>query len=202
MDGAGGAGLVRAARLGAFTVCASLLALGAHLAAGGAPPAAVPTLAAVALSGLAGVALTRRRPGRLELAVVLGAVQLVVHEILAAAGTGHAGHAVAAGHAGDAVAAGHAGASGAVTGVAMLAAHALSVLLTALLLARGERMLHRLLRSLRSLPALVGRARPPRPLARSLARPAAVAAGDPPSGPPSRRACAPVVRRGPPLPCG
>jgi hypothetical protein len=83
----------------------------------------------------------------------------------------------------------------------MLAAHGVAVLLTAALLARGDRMLSLLLVWLRSLPFGVRAPAAPPPVdggAVGRAAAAAAVAARPVHDVPAQRACAPVVRRGPP----
>jgi hypothetical protein len=185
-------GGVRAARLAAFSVTAMVLALGAHVLAGGPPPALLPTVAAVALPALAAGPLTRRRRGLLEIAVVLGAVQLALHEVFAAAATGplHAtGHVHAMGHADAATGlTGH-------SSLTMTGAHVVAVALTAALLTRGERLWHLLVTWWRVLPRLVRDAVGLLPVP----APAPMVPVVRPAGSfPSYRAAGCVVRRGPP----
>lgn len=174
---------VRALRLAAFATTATVLALGAHVLAGGAPPAVLPTAAAIVVPAGAAVLLTGRRRRFLDIAVVLAAVQVVLHEVFAAApaaGTG-VGHQVHVGHSQDPW---------------MPVTHALTVLITALLLTHGERMLHLLATWWRAVPAVWRALSSPVVPVRRLTMPVAAPVGPAPA---SLRACAPVVRRGPPL---
>lgn len=179
---------VRALRLAGFSLAATVLALGAHVLAGGSPPELLPTVAAVALPALAAVVLSRRRRTLTELVVVLGAVQLALHMIFAASPAGH----LAGGH--------HHAHAGAVVGAEsgrMLLMHGLAVLLTAALLAYGEQALHLLQTWFRSVPVIV----------RLLSVPV-LATRRYPTAPvdrpvhelPTRWASVSVRRRGPPLP--
>lgn len=174
---------VRALRLAAFATTATVLALGAHVLAGGAPPAVLPTAAAIAVPAGAAVALTRRQRRFLDLSVVLAAVQVVLHEVFAAAPAAGPGfdHQVHVGHSQDPW---------------MPATHTLAVLITALLLTRGERMLHLLATWWRAVPAVWRALSSPVAPIRRLTTPVAVPVGPVPA---SLRACAPVVRRGPPI---
>lgn len=174
---------VRALRLAVFSIAATVLALGAHVLGGGEPPALLTTGAAVLLPAAAAVALSRRRRRLVEIVVVLGAVQLLLHEIFAAgpsAGPGHSGHVGHVGHSPHPW---------------MPVTHVLAVLLTGLLLAHGERVLGLLLTWWRSVPTVWRAHVVPVVVARRPVLPVAVRVRP---APPSLRACAPVVRRGPP----
>jgi hypothetical protein len=181
---------VRAARLLGFATAATVIALGGHLLAGGVPAGPVATGCAVAVSGLAAAALTRRGAvRRVEVVVVLGAVQLVLHEIFAASG-GHGADPV--GHGADPV--GHVGHSGHPSGLAMSLAHAAAVLVTGGLLAHGDRLLQLIRGWLRRVPS--PSALRPVPVRPDPWRPVT---GRRPVRPlPSLLAAAPLVRRGPP----
>jgi hypothetical protein len=172
-------GGMRALRLVAFSATATVLALGAHVLAGGEPPAALPTVAAVGLPAMAAIALSRRRRRLLEISVALGAVQLVLHELFSAVPAGASGHA-------------HVGHS---PEPWMPITHTLAVVITAVGLAYGDRALHLMRDWLRAVPS-AWRAAGPAVLADlPFALPAPVV-GRP--APLSLRGCAPVVRRGPP----
>jgi len=131
----GGWGPVRALRLAGFAVAVTVLSLGAHLAGGGGAPSAAHLAVTASVAGMTGLALTRRRRGFVEILVVLTVSQVGVHLLLvpAAAGHEHPMHPV---------------------GTAMLLGHAAAVLLSAGLLARGERGLQALVPLLRA--ALAG----------------------------------------------
>ena len=135
-----------------FAVLATVLALLAHVAAGGATPAAGSLLLVALLAGTAGSWLASRRPGALRGALGLALVELVAHTLFEAAapmpapmpapmGVGHGAHPAAMG-----------------------LAHAVAVVVTGLLLTRGEQAVEALLT--RVLPALPGRAVPTTPAAR------------------------------------
>ena len=173
---------VRALRLGAFSATATVLALGAHVLAGGAPPAVLATVAAVALPAVAAVALSRRRRRFLEISVVLGAVQVVLHELFSAAPAGGSGHAHLAhvGHSSDPW---------------MPVTHTLAVVATALLLAYGEQVLRLMAVWWRAVPAVLRAAVVPAIVGRS---PVLAVAARLRCGSLSLRACSSVVRRGPP----
>jgi hypothetical protein len=140
---------VRVLRLVAFAVTATCLALGSHLLAGGMLPAVVPGVLACVLPGVAGALLTRRRRGPVEILVVLSAVQLAMHEVFSttAAMPGSADPACSmtamAMTASPGASAGGPAAVGG--GVLMVAAHAIAVVITAVVLARGECALDALL---------------------------------------------------------
>jgi hypothetical protein len=205
--GAGPTRLVRAAVLTALVVA---LTIAAHRLGGGASPAIFALVALTALLWPVALLATRRRLGPVGLLVGLGAGQLLGHGLLGwLAGPGvsgtsasvsleclqHAAHqrastaclgdpAVA-----EALAAGQAHAHGQqVTGLLMLAAHLLATVVAALLVARGEQVLWRLIDLvLRALPVLltpVG-ARRPRPAATLLVPARADLAVRPGRGPPA-----------------
>jgi hypothetical protein len=155
----------------------------AHRLGGADTPGLFPIVALTALLWPLAVLATRRRLGPVALLTGLGAGQLLGHGLFGWLGSGAAGataslsveclqHAthlgVSAACATDGVAvASHAHVE-TVTGLPMLAAHLAATLLTALLVARGERVLWRVLDLvLRALPVLLtpmaGRA--PRPTA-------------------------------------
>jgi hypothetical protein len=197
---------VRALRPAAFAVAATCLALGSHVLAGGGVPALAPTLLACLLPGAAGALLTRRRRGPLEILVVLGAVQLTMHEVFAAAGVSPARTGSGAAMPADcpmasmgsmSVGSGDAGSGGAWL---MLGAHLGATVATAVLLAWGEHVLHTLVQVL----AQVRRGSrwtvsvaAPRPVAARPLRPVSVTPSVPRLG---LVAVAGVARRGPPLP--
>lgn len=142
------------------------LAAGAHLAGGARLPAPGILLAVLALTALVSTAATRLRLAFPAMAALLGAGQLVLHEIFtafgrpglaAAPGFPLDGHLHAGSHAASAeLAALAAHVSPADPGSAplMLAAHAVATLGCALLLARGEAALWALAAWLRPLAAL------------------------------------------------
>lgn len=147
------------------------LAAGAHLAGGARLPAPGILLAVLALTALVSTAATRLRLAFPAMAALLGAGQLVLHEIFTAFGRPglaaapgfpldghlHAGsHATSAHPASAELAALAAHVSPADPGSAplMLAAHAVATLGCALLLARGEAALWALAAWLRPLAAL------------------------------------------------
>lgn len=213
---------VRAVLLAALVLALSALA---HRAGGGLlpPPPVLLGLAALTLAGTTAAARVRWTAPRLV--GVLGASQLALHGALGAlgghdAGTGAAGCAPGAGAAaataGHGLRAGHAAAGHDVVALAgcvplggvahadpagMVLAHAAATVLLALVVARGERSLHRLLAGLawlalpseRTLPALgdlppVGRATPARScrvraLPARCARDVAPVRGPPSAGP-------------------
>jgi len=183
-------------RLSVFSVIATVLALGSHVLAGGAPPALPATAVAVLLTLVTAAGLARRARGAIGLGVPLAALQLVLHEIfMSAAGpvTGSITAATSASVAGPP--AGHVHDNGGAGSVAMLLAHGAAVLVTALLLARGERLLGLLLDWLRPVPAPCAVPDPP-PFFRVPGRPVVAAAVA--LRPAVLLAAAPAVRRGPP----
>jgi hypothetical protein len=149
-------GALRGVRAAVLAASALALASTAHVAAGGGLPS-LPLLALLAVPVVWGaVALTVRPLGPVALTLGLGGAQVLLHEALMALSTGacgapQAGTAAMAGmagmHGGVAAPTGcvaHAmpavGTSAAATGTAMLLAHAVATVLTALVLARGERV--------------------------------------------------------------
>lgn len=181
-------------RLAAFSSAATVLALGSHLVGGGAPPAWWATMLACGVPSVAAAGMVRRRPGRIGIGVVLGAVQLVLHEIFiaGAAMPGCPGPATAGEHLDhDGALAVH----GVVDGGWMVAAHAVAVLITALLLDHLDAVIVAMgewLSPLRSI--LRGPSVPPWSVAFGVRLA--------PPGTPRRslglRACAAMLRRGPP----
>ena len=202
-----GAGTLRAARFTAFVVAATVLTLAAHLGAGGSPPGLAGTAAVAAVSGLSAAALSRRPRGTLGNISVLAAAQLVQHELLGALGGPVVPSAMSMppGTAGMP----HGMPMDAATmpmddatwpGLAMTAGHAVAVLLTGALLAHGERLLDRLAARWRSMPRLLATLlRTAVPRAVLIPGPPTLPAADDVPAVVSRWACAPVVRRGPPL---
>ena len=175
---------VRLIRLLAFPVTATVLGLAAHLTAGGSPPSAASTLLAGLVALVAGLGLSRRRRTAVTIAVVLGAVQLVLHEIfLVSAGC-------------DAVMAMGLPGAHPVSAPWMTLAHAAAVPPSAAALARGERLLELLAGWLRPVlrPAAALVAAPPLPPRR-----ARVLVDRAPGLRASLRAAAPLLRRGPPF---
>lgn len=186
---------VRLLRVAAFSCTATILGLGSHLAAGGAAPTWWATAIACVLAAGAGTALAGRRHGAVGIAVVLAAVQLILHEIF----TASAASATASGvrvlpfgqHVHDGVG---------MTGddsTWMLLAHTMAVLATAAALNHGDDLIALLLTWLRPVRSIAGptRAEPlPRPV------PPIQRADPTTSRTVGLRACAAVVRRGPPVP--
>lgn len=170
-------------RLVAFSSMATVLAFGAHVLGGGAPPAVVPTVAALAVSAAAAVALSRRRRRFPEISIALGAVQLVLHEVFAAAPATGEGPAPSqhVGHGSD---------------LRMPVMHAIAVLVTAVILAYGERVFHLLAIWWRAVPAAWRLLSSPVAPVRELLSPVVVRVLP---AAPSLCACLPVVRRGPPV---
>jgi hypothetical protein len=184
---------VRVARAGVLSGCGVLLSVAAHVSGGGdAPPAAGVALLTVLLS--LPLTLLPGRPCRPVLGIAgLGLIQAGLHAVFMAlgtscsmaAGTGHAGHAA------------HAAATCAPattmpsSGAAMTAAHAVAVVLLALLVARGERAAWYLLTWM--LPTLVAVA----PMAVPVVRPWLAPWPDQPA-PVRPRVVGGVQRRGPP----
>ena len=151
-----GQGVGRLTRGTAFALAAESLALAAHLAAGGRSPSVAGLLAIGVLLVLASVGAAGRQRGAVAIVVGLGATQWVLHHafsVLAVAGSGTA-LASASGSAGShhlahalPPAAGVLPAAGMAdmhAGPGMLSFHLVASALTALLLARGEAVLWRL----------------------------------------------------------
>ena len=167
-------GSLRGLRVAVVAVAGTLLGVGAHAAAGGGLPTPGDAALASVIPALAGLWLTGKRRGWLSIAVVLGLVQFVLHtwlmstglveSCLRGGGGGHLAHGAAAvgGCAAGSPMAGvssagahagmHAGGHPAGDSAAMVLAHAVAVVVTALVLAAGERALWQLLQWLR--PAL------------------------------------------------
>jgi hypothetical protein len=141
---------MRGARALVFGAASVLLAVSAHVIAGGQSPSALTLgLIVVPVAWVAAV-LTRRKRGALAIAATLGATQLVLHEALmvladggqcsAAAGAGAAGHLGMAGHH-MVVACSPAAMAHLMQGSSpsMLLAHVVATVATAWVLYRGER---------------------------------------------------------------
>jgi hypothetical protein len=199
---------VRVVRLAAFGSAATVIALAAHLMAGGAPVGPSGTALAVLVSTAAGWALTRprRRGTRSELIGSLGAVQLVLHELFAATGSAHSA-ACGIPMPGSMVMPGSMAMPGSMEmppGLAsggpgeawMLLAHAVAVALTGGLLAHGDHLWDLLRCWLRALPGPIQDRR--RIVIRSAPRRPAVG-HRPVRRLLSLRAATAIVRRGPPL---
>ena len=153
-------GSLRGLRVAIVAAAGTSLAAAAHVAAGGALPSAGATATGAVIPAMAGLWMTGKRRGLLSIAAVLGVVQIVLHTWLMAGSTdpclvsggGHAAHAASAtlrctstGMSG--MQPGRAWLTGA--SLAMFLAHALAVVLTALVLAAGERAVWQLLAWLR-----------------------------------------------------
>jgi hypothetical protein len=164
---------LRGPRATVLAAVAMLLAVTAHLVGGGALPS-LPWLVVLTVPLVwGGVALTVRPLGPVALASALGAAQLGLHEALmvlsapacAASSAGapgmsgmagmHAGHGALA--ASCAMSTMHGPAAAALPASAMLVAHIVATVCTALLLARGEQALSTLLALLGVLAAQVRR---------------------------------------------
>jgi hypothetical protein len=170
-------GSLRGLRVAVVAVAGTLLGTGAHAAAGGGLPSPGDAALATVVPALAGLWLTGKRRGWLSIAAVLGLVQFVLHTWLMSSdvvmgcpvgGGGHMAHgaaAVGSCAAGPAPAdmpsmAMHSGGHMAGGSAAMVLAHAVAVVATALVLSAGERALWQLLQWLRPALQLV-RAAPP-----------------------------------------
>ncbi|XAS68516.1 hypothetical protein V3C33_04190 [Micrococcaceae bacterium Sec5.7] len=180
-----------------------VLAACAHVVGGGELPAPGIMLAAAVLTGLAATAATRLRLNFLALTAILGAGQLVLHEVFTALGgsvpatasgipslhhTGPGSLPVA----GQLDAAVHLHQLDSVAAVWMLSAHALATVGTALLLAKGETALWALAAWLRPLIQLPDAVKPD-------AVAAAAVTGQPAAAtPPPWRNLRQDSRRGPP----
>jgi hypothetical protein len=201
-------GPARALRAVALGAVALALAVGAHVGAGGRMPPLLALLTSVVVLGCLSAVATGRRIGRPPLVVGLGATQLGLHLWFSAtslpgcgmAGTPLTGHVHAiASDCLTGVGAAPAGADAmsmatatTLASVLMLAAHALAVLVTGLLLAHGEDLLWRLAAELRhALPRFAGASTP---VARRSGAPVVTLAS-----PRGRSAVGRVLRRGPPV---
>ncbi|SDR85159.1 hypothetical protein SAMN04488543_0615 [Friedmanniella luteola] len=198
MTGPGGhrplAGPVRALRAGVLGTTSLGLALGGHLAAGGARPALTLLLVCAGLLGLTAVTATARRV-RLPLLVPLLGVQQALLHLVFDAGSGAAACGAVDQHAGHAAGAALSCAPGTVAmtmpGWPMTLAHVLATLATAWLLLRGEDALWALAdRAVRAAAAAPTRRRPRAVVRRVAPLPALVAVS----------ALSPAAPRGPPVP--
>lgn len=166
-------GSLRGLRVAVVAVAGTLLSAAAHVAAGGRLPSAGAVALASLIPAMGGLWLSRRRRGWGSIAAVLGGVQVFLHTWLMSAtetstcavrGGGHAMHAAGAlvrcspgGMADMSLGgSGRQAATGALPGwhlaegsLAMLLTHAVAVVLTALVLAGGERAVWQLLQWLR-----------------------------------------------------
>lgn len=184
-------------RAAVFGTLALLLAVAAHAAAGGPLPDPLTVVALGMPVACASVVLARRRRGLVGITVCLALAQVLLHEGLMLASTMSSCAPAAAGGGGHAAMPGMQVASCTTTsmgamvpGAVMITAHLLATLVTALLLAHGERLASRL-------GAWVG-LRPPL----AVARPAARVPGAIPSAVPQvvtqLVATGSLSRRGPP----
>jgi hypothetical protein len=181
--GDGGARVARRFRGCALVGLTALLTAVGHLAGGGAAPDLAPLAVLLPLLGWPVVAMADRCRGPLATTAVLGAGQLLLHELMVAL---HGHH-----HA-----AGSALSSAPPTDAAMVAAHAAATALIALALRHADR-------GLTAVGAALRRVVPRRPIAPPADRPLAVRAVPGPAVPVRiRRALAVThVRRGPPVCC-
>jgi hypothetical protein len=213
-------GVTRIARAAAFGVATLTLATVAHVSAGGATPSVL-VLTGLSLPVIVmALILTSRRCGPLALLGVLAAGQVILHEALmtlsshgsgefltSVAGAQHAAHTVMTGpmsaHAAAAIgfAPGGTMAGGPMASVPMasagdwslpmMAVHAVATILTALLLARGEqalwRLVARLLPTLLRIPRVLscGPRQTPVLLSVPAVRPSLVSCGSGLRGPPA-----------------
>lgn len=154
-------------RSGIISLVIVLLAAGAHVAGGGELPTAPVLIALIALTALATTLATRFKLNVVTLVTLLGAGQLALHEaftalgpiVAAAPGTSHHLGAETPPPALD-IASAHVHELSGTFGVLMLLAHAVAVVGSAILLAKGEDALWQLaawLRPLLALPTLVFR---------------------------------------------
>ena len=156
-------GSLRVLRVAVVAVAGTLLAVAAHVAAGGRLPSATAAAAASLIPAIGGLWLSRQRRGWLSIAAVLGGVQVLLHAWLMSATTTSTCVIAGGGHTAPAAAAmvrctgitmtgmslavpGRRADSGSLPGwhladgsPAMLLAHAAAVVITALVLAAGER---------------------------------------------------------------
>ncbi len=185
-------GWARAARTVVLGGSSLGLAAIAHLAGGGELPSATVLGAVGLVVGLMAVTLTARRCRVPVLLAVLGAQQVVLHQVFntsaavaSACGTGvPAHHAMGTGCWSTSMS------SMEPTGWSMLAGHVAATLITACVLARGEAWWWRVLDQV-SRAANAALARRPRTASRLRV--------DRPIGRPTTRAYAPAVARGPPV---
>jgi hypothetical protein len=142
------AGRLRLARVGVLGLSAYGLALGAHVAAGGAAPGWPVSVMLATLLGVLGVAFTARRRGIGTLLAVLVATQAVLHGLFSLLEAPAAGCSMlTTGHHTVTAVCGSAGSwAMLLPSVPMLLAHLLATVATAWLLARGEAWLWRTLR--------------------------------------------------------
>lgn len=205
-------GTTRLTRAAAFGVATLGLATGAHVSAGGALPSMMVLSALMVPLTVAALVLTARRCGPVLLLGSLTAAQLLLHETLMALtphpaaemfptemGAHHGAQALVSGQVSAHSASAMSGAAVAGTegwSVTMKTAHVLAILVTALLLARGEKALWQL--AARLLPTLPGepvlpRCTPPQPpvlVSLPALRPSVARGGPCLRGPPVRFAAA------------
>ena len=170
-------GLPRALRAASLGSVGFVLALVAHLAAGGEAPGRVALLLLAGLIGLVALLLTRVQLSSVEIGVSLTALQVILHEIFMRLGT-------------TGMADAGMGQRSTYTATAMIGAHVIATAVMVALLAYGEKVLW----------FLAGCMRPPRWLRAGL--PELPAVRDIPSGTPrmlpAQFADGGVGRRGPP----
>ena len=142
-------GRVRLVRVGVLGLSAYGLAVGAHVAAGGAAPGWPVSLMLAALLGVLGVAFSARRRGRWALVGVLVATQAVLHGLFSLLDVPSAGCAVlTSGHHTMTAVCGPVDSTAMlVPSLPMLLAHLAATVATAWVLARGEAWLWRVVRS-------------------------------------------------------
>ncbi|MBM6404689.1 hypothetical protein JQN72_10595 [Phycicoccus sp. CSK15P-2] len=183
-----GHGVLRASRAALATLLVLGLAVSAHSGGGGHVPGVAAWLVLGALVAPVAWWATRRRLGALPLLILLGGAQTLVHGALLAMAPTSGGSASAHVHGAVPVGLGPEAAHTAhVPGTSMVLAHVVGTVVSALLLARAEDVLWRLVASL--LPVLPDPARPP-----FVGRPTPAPAPRPLAGRPVR----PVGGRAPP----
>ncbi|WP_214405984.1 hypothetical protein [Pseudonocardia lacus] len=155
------AGAVRRLRSVAFAVAAVGLAVGAHVTAGGSPPALPLVVGLAALVEAGATTMARRRRGTATTAAGLAAAQALLHVVFSAVEPAHAGYADHAQHMA------HGGHLVGAPTPAMFAAHGLAAVVLGFLLSHGDRMAGWALRLLVPVAAIapfrprVGSAAPP-----------------------------------------
>ncbi len=158
-----GRGLLRASRAALTTLLVLGLASSAHAVGGGGSPGLMALLVLALLVGPVAWWCTRRRLGAVRLVALLGGAQVAVHLSLSAmapvTGSASAVHVHGGLPAGLGPAAGAAADAHPTAGASMLLAHVAATVLTAVVLARAEGLLWRVVTLL--VPSAVGRVRVP-----------------------------------------
>jgi len=147
-------GWLRGLRAGSLGVVGLVLALVAHVAAGGAAPGPVVLIVLAGLTGLAAVLLTRVRLGPVRVGMSLTAMQVVLHELfmrvsspacqmtgMRAPASGHLSHGAPMLHCATGMARAGMGQRSVLAATAMVGAHVMATAVLAAAMAHGEKVL-------------------------------------------------------------